>query len=241
MSENKGYFQAEEKIRDAYMSLIEEQDLFSIKASDVIRRAGINRSSFYSHYRDMADLMEKTEDAFWDNLMCKMPDPSQAGLENSEEAQINFARQHLSIVIDYFKENGQAIALFAGPQGDPNFLPKVQKKIMDMWYQCDGIKCFKVKPNYALAGIMGMLGALFGQWLHSGFKESPEEFMEIIRQMMENIPPSIIEGAPAITKEYGQYMRQESNEKDSSSKESKIKPIETEAPIDITKQNFKEV
>lgn len=49
-------------ICDALVSLLKEKPLEKISVTEVCQRADVNRSSFYKHYLDIYDLMDKLED-----------------------------------------------------------------------------------------------------------------------------------------------------------------------------------
>ena len=46
-------------IKAAFMKLLEEQPFEKITVKDIVEDCGINRNSFYYHYRDIPDLLEK--------------------------------------------------------------------------------------------------------------------------------------------------------------------------------------
>lgn len=52
-----GHKPAEEKIRAAYVALCETKPYYKIKVSEVVAKAGINRTTFYKHYIGMPDLI----------------------------------------------------------------------------------------------------------------------------------------------------------------------------------------
>jgi AcrR family transcriptional regulator len=49
------------KIRDATLALLGEKPLAKITVQEIVKKAGVNRSTFYAHYVDVYDLMEKIE------------------------------------------------------------------------------------------------------------------------------------------------------------------------------------
>ena len=57
MTEAKETKTAAEKIHDAYVALCETKPYYKIKVSDVVAKAGINRTTFYKHYAGMPDLI----------------------------------------------------------------------------------------------------------------------------------------------------------------------------------------
>ena len=46
-------------IRETFLALLEERPLNEITVKLIVERCGINRKTFYNHYRDIPDLMEK--------------------------------------------------------------------------------------------------------------------------------------------------------------------------------------
>lgn len=191
-TQNKRYLQVEEKIVDSFNKLMCEKGLLSVKVSDIIREAGINRCSFYTHYRDISDLIEKTEQSIIDDMEKILRDAPVIN-ESGECPPIESVTEHTRHIINYFYENGRVIALYAGDKGDPTFIGKIQKSISDIWSKNPINSALNIPSDYALAGLAGMLSGLFGSWLLNDFRETPDEFLEIVKKMMEGIPANIID------------------------------------------------
>ena len=49
-------------IRQALLTLLKEKPLQNITVRELCQAAGINRGTFYTHYRDIYDLMEQIEE-----------------------------------------------------------------------------------------------------------------------------------------------------------------------------------
>jgi AcrR family transcriptional regulator len=54
---------------DALVALITERPFDAITVQDVLDRAGVSRSTFYTHYRDKNDLLLSDVEEFWDRLV----------------------------------------------------------------------------------------------------------------------------------------------------------------------------
>ncbi|MBQ6439168.1 MAG: TetR/AcrR family transcriptional regulator [Mogibacterium sp.] len=52
------YISAEKKIMDAAFDLLLKRDIDSIWTQEIIRSAGVHKSTFYSHYRDKYVLLQ---------------------------------------------------------------------------------------------------------------------------------------------------------------------------------------
>lgn len=57
MTENNQTLSAEERIYNAFLSLCKTKPYYRIKVSEIVKEAGINRTTFYRHYTGMPDLI----------------------------------------------------------------------------------------------------------------------------------------------------------------------------------------
>lgn len=48
-------------IKNAHLSLMEEKDISDITISELTRKAGINRRTFYTHYRSVSEIIDEIE------------------------------------------------------------------------------------------------------------------------------------------------------------------------------------
>ena len=60
--QDERYSVADEAIYDAFFLILKEKDLEKITVSDVIKKAGIVRSTFYNHYENIPALVAAVED-----------------------------------------------------------------------------------------------------------------------------------------------------------------------------------
>lgn len=59
------------KIENAFFYLKERKEWKKIKVVEIVNKAGINKSTFYSHYEDIYDLVNKIEIDYFDNFIEK--------------------------------------------------------------------------------------------------------------------------------------------------------------------------
>lgn len=55
-------------IRGAFVELLQEMDIEKLSVNKIAERATINRVTFYLHYRDITDMMEKMADEMIENI-----------------------------------------------------------------------------------------------------------------------------------------------------------------------------
>ncbi len=58
-SESK-YFNTARCMDEAFLTLLEEKDFAYITVTEICKKAGVNRSTFYLHYETIADLLEES-------------------------------------------------------------------------------------------------------------------------------------------------------------------------------------
>ena len=66
--QNASTFRTRRKIHDAFMALAQTRDVARITVSDVTAEAGLNRTTFYLHYPDIATLLDAVIDELMDRL-----------------------------------------------------------------------------------------------------------------------------------------------------------------------------
>ena len=58
-SESK-YFNTAKKMNKALISILEEKSFEYVTVSEICKKAGVNRSTFYLHYENTVDLLNET-------------------------------------------------------------------------------------------------------------------------------------------------------------------------------------
>lgn len=177
----------ERAIKSSFLKLIEDNSISKVTVKDIIREAEINRSTFYAHYEDKYDLLYQIE---------------QELLEKFDHVEVNMDLRHENMEEQFkilmesraklLKEHGRLIAQIIGKDGDPAFAEKLGDSIGDIWEQAHLEEKFIVPGNYIKAAVINTMSGLLGEWIHSGFKETPEEFAAIAVTVMGAFPRSLL-------------------------------------------------
>ncbi len=110
----------DERIEDAVFALMETTDIPKIGVGDVVRAAGVSRSTFYRHF-DSVDAVVK---AFETDLLANMHDI------NSYALKARFGQSELDPTptmirrMELLAERRDKIVALNGPHGDPQFVHK---------------------------------------------------------------------------------------------------------------------
>ena len=167
---NKRNQKSEDAIRKAYLNLVvSRNDPETITVSDICKKAGINRTTFYAHYLDINDLLT----SIYDWMMQEFLNVFNEEIENNhhsfdflklfrniKENQI-FYKLYFKLGFDFkqiFLKNGESFDI-AGSY------------FKDMSHVDYHVEFFS-------AGITAMIQ----KWLDSGCKESPETMGKILEE-----------------------------------------------------------
>ena len=92
---------AREAIKKAFVELLEEYPIKSITVRDIVERCGVNRNSFYYHFRDIPALAEEIimDDA---NVIIQKY-PTISSIEEGFDAVIEFAMAHRQTMLHIYQ------------------------------------------------------------------------------------------------------------------------------------------
>lgn len=141
---------------------------------------GINRSTFYRHYRDVPDLMEQTEKEIQKGLFRAVGDQGNflERLESSSDA--------LEPLIAYIGQNRHFYRSFLQKQGNSalgeGYRLFWEKKIQPMFlaHGVENEARMRYYFEYVRSGFMSVLRL----WLEKGCTESPQELAGVLYQML---------------------------------------------------------
>ncbi|PRX61827.1 TetR family transcriptional regulator [Nonomuraea fuscirosea] len=107
----------------ALIKLVEEQDLSRITVADVAERAGVSRSTFYDHFRDVHELAEAACTAMIDRLIESLPSPAPGVVDPESEAT-----QSLEAFFAALAEHAGLYRALLGPQGSARVVDHIRRR-----------------------------------------------------------------------------------------------------------------
>lgn len=109
-------------ICDSMLSLMEEKPYQAITVQEVADRAGICRTTFYTHYHDIFDLMHALEEECISSVM--------------QECRKLIGKPYVEgehpIVTEMYRiglQHGDRILTLSGPNGDLSFIPRLEEEL----------------------------------------------------------------------------------------------------------------
>ncbi|OIJ09372.1 TetR family transcriptional regulator [Anaerobacillus arseniciselenatis] len=164
-------------LKESFMKRMKEKPLSTITITEVCEAADINRSTFYSHYKDLYDLLYQIEDGIIEDM-------------NQTLSAYNYTKDDEAIqmtekLLQYLAENRESCQILFSEHGDPNF----QKKVMvlahthllnSLMADSNNIPFYSEYVSLYIAN--GSIH-IVQHWLKNGVKESPKEMAELITKL----------------------------------------------------------
>lgn len=179
--EYRSALRSKQMIRHAFMELLEEKTFEKITATDIIKRADINRSTFYAHYPDAKGLMDEiVGDISWifQELLI--------GMDFS--AFFDDPMPILQVVVDFMKENQKLYKMLNRSRMALGVLDKLKQALIQQVLACPNLPVKdrnSVATEICVRTLLGGLIDTYRQWLAGEFdctlEEATEEVARIIK------------------------------------------------------------
>lgn len=128
MNERKDIIRTRKAIWAAYLELSKEKSYAEITASDIIKKAGVSRGTFYGHYRDIHELREEIENDF-----CSMS--SEALLPSVRSLFTNTEQACYNILL-FFEKNRSMICSVTASGTSDKFFQLCKKRMSNDILRC---------------------------------------------------------------------------------------------------------
>lgn len=167
------------QLKKGLAELLKEKGIKEITVKELTEKVDINRSTFYLHYCDIYDMMEKTENELVEKI------------EQLVEAHpvSPFGENSFPFIEDIFSilsENREICAALLGPNGDIAFLHRIEailsehslKILHDTFPEKMGD--LKYSYSFCLSGCVGLIKT----WLSGQYEESPQHMAKLTFQLI---------------------------------------------------------
>ena len=177
-------------IREALVGLIKEKGFDALTVRDIVLLANINRGTFYLHYKDKFDLLEKTETEILNEIYQIFIKTSSIGFDDDH---VTDQLQELIIsLLVYVKDHAELMHAILGLQGDYSLVKRL-RVMLDQNLKLGVLSGFKeenflVPKEYLIAYIIQAHLGVLQSWLGSGCQEPPAEIARILFQLSFNGP-----------------------------------------------------
>lgn len=158
------------RLSEALVTLLAQKPAREITVRELTTTAGVSRGTFYFHYCDIYDLLEKLETEQLEALH-NVTDGVLASLDSEAPPTT------LEAMFGYLEENEALCAALLGPHGDPAFVQRlkktIEKQVVGYFVEPgqEGDARGKYLAGFAVSGCLGSVE----KWLQDGKPCTPHE------------------------------------------------------------------
>ena len=164
---------------DALVELMQEKPFDSITVQDVLDRAQVGRSTFYSHFSDKDDLLMSDADEFFEGIAMAL---SVHGDKSDRVFPVKEFFMHISDAkqfVDALKSSGKMHENLELAQG--HFARGIERRFKEL---PKGARIPESERAIRAFANAGALISLLTWWIDRGMKETPEEMDVLFHRMV---------------------------------------------------------
>lgn len=183
MKKNEGkYFYTAELMDQALLSLLEKKDLEFITITEITKKAGVNRSTFYLHYDNIYELLEETIENLNKKFIGSFDVKTPLQITSKKDAFL-LTDEQLIPYLNFVRKNKRVLKLInQKPQ-----LFHARKTYQQMYDKIfyPAISQFITQENeriYNLEFFTGGVSAIIHKWLDLDCVTEIEKLVEIIKK-----------------------------------------------------------
>ena len=168
-----------DQLGDALVELLVQKPFDDITVQDVLDRAGVSRSTFYTHYRDKNDLFLSDADEFFEGMATAL---SRFGDKSERVAPVQELFAHVGEVRPFYNalvESGRIHDVME--LGREHFARGIEQRLNEM------PRARSIPPDRrgAIAhGLAGSLFSLLSWWVQHGMTRPPEEMDKLFHKLV---------------------------------------------------------
>jgi AcrR family transcriptional regulator len=162
-------------LKDAFVDLLQEVDIEKLSVNRLAERATINRVTFYLHYKDISDMLDKMADEVIEEVASVLGEPEANESSNDEENM-----KMLERFLEHIAENAKFYKTILVSRGIPHFkerllnfftewlVLRIESRGSDSFVRQAGIQK-EILLWYDAAAVMGTVEA----WLRNDMPYTP--------------------------------------------------------------------
>lgn len=169
-------------LRETLAELMDEKEFKDISVKEITERADLNRGTFYLHYKDTYDLLEKIEDDLINNFNALILD-YQPTADNVSAFMI------INQVYDFIAENHHICRILLQSSGSTHFEDKLRGIIASKGFEINAIffvgidlKAQLYKTQFFAYGLMGLVK----QWLTDDMPIPKSDMVRLVDRIISS-------------------------------------------------------
>ena len=167
-------------IRQAFLELLKEKDFEKITVTDIVKRAEINRSTFYAHYPDVMGMIDEIQDEILEYATTFFKEMNFSDLLDNPEP-------HYKRIVKLVEDNLELYKLLYNSSIASNRLEKIKQLLVACIVNTIDIPDeYKTsfEFEFTLRFFIGGIVDVYTQWIRGeidcSFEEMSEQLMDLI-------------------------------------------------------------
>lgn len=176
--QDERYYVADEAIYDAFFLVLKEKELDRITVADVIKKAGIVRSTFYNHYENIPALVNAIEDKTIHDIFVLME-------SFHPQNDHDMCRSYFMAICDYTMNNPFLTNLLLSPRGSAFFEKTIKmfhRYVSQVTQTTTPSQHSKDEFSYMIACTIGCTIGVLHKWARENFRIPKEVIADILAQ-----------------------------------------------------------
>jgi AcrR family transcriptional regulator len=166
-----------QKIKDAFIELCAENGLANVTVSQITKRSGCNRCTFYNYYENTDTLLKDIEDSILEQYKKQYSEIFANGLPNNYEIVLTHA-------VDIIRQIGRPIYVLVSSNGDFSFRERLYSIVKPYQEQITNGSIDKETMEYLNIYIFSSIFGLLGHWFDTKQKISEKELVELAQSLI---------------------------------------------------------
>ncbi len=166
-----------ERLKSALLSLMHEKSIERISISEICRKSGINRNTFYQHYKDIKDLLDEVEKGFMVSVF--------SAVSISGES-VRSVKEIMTVLLETIKDNEEICMLLFSDNGDKDFLRNILMyalpSAVENWVNELGMEEADATALYYF--VMGGTVNIIEAWMKDSFSATLDETAEKLNKLI---------------------------------------------------------
>lgn len=163
------------RIREAFFRCLEKKPVSKITVKEICDMAEINRATFYKHYADPFELLQKLEEEALEELG-----------KSILTCRQRTSQGMLVTILKNLRDTENPYALLTSENGDPGFAARIS----ELFYQefrprmaQNLAGCTEKEKDAAYLFVAGGCGHLISAWVKAGMQTPPEQVAEELNKI----------------------------------------------------------
>lgn len=165
-------------LKESLITLLEQKPISAITVKEICVIADINRSTFYTHYSDHLDLLDKIEEEIIEDMNTYLHSYSY----EAEEEAIQITEK----ILEYIIENKRILQTLLTNDGSTAFEKKMMKLtrqyMMNNWMQVNDVKI--EESEYLSTFVVSGAIHVIKDWIENDMNQSPGDMAVMINQFV---------------------------------------------------------